>query len=317
MSANGKNINIINEKETNKEKGIKPQFFSFSSKNNLSNDNNTKNINQISFSESINSKIKGVNDKSNKIINFSTNFETFSNGKLDLSNNENENILYEKIQDVYQDSFIISDYKDLYSNNTFKKPTLSLKDSRTKLKQLRDKLYPLTEDEKISIQSEILPVPFEKMNDENYKILKMHYLKKPSIPEYKSCKKYDEYYKSFEDSLNKKNEYFFLKKKKNIYSNSKFMKLEINLKSKNNEKNFPLYKDQDIGVYEYWQIPLIESKIDEDIDSDEEQIKLAQKVCEMDLFEGIKYIENNGIKSLMNNRFTKKEDDNNIKCKSV
>ena len=255
-------------------------------------------------------------NKSNQIINFPTNFETFSNDKIDF-NNEIENIIDEKIKDIYKDTFNNKDIEDIKDLCTFQKPKLSLKDSRTKLKQLRDKLYPLSEEEKISIQSELLPVPVEKMNDEKYKILKMHYLKKPSLPEYKSCQKYDEYYKPFEDSLNKKNEYYFLKKKKSIYSNTKFMKLEINLKNKNNEKNFPLYKDQDIGVYEYWQVPLIESKIDEDIDSDEEQIKLAQKVCELDLLEGIKYIKNNGINSLIHNRFKKKEVDSNIKCKSV
>ena len=314
MSENVKQINIIKENENNKEKNITPQFFSFSSKNNLSDDKNTKNINQISFSEYNNSKIKNINDKSNQIITFPTNFETFSNGKIDFTTNENENILDEKIKDIYQDTF---NTEDLYSINTFKKPTLSLKDSRTKLKQLRDKLYPLSEDEKIAKQSELLPVPVEKKDDEKYKILKMHYLKKTSLPEYKSCQKYDEYYKPFEDSLNKKNEYFFLKKKKSIYSNSKVMKLELNLKNKNNEKNFPLYKDQDIGVYEYWQVPLIESKIDEDIESDEEQINLAKKVCELDLLEGIKYIQNNGIESLINNRFKNKEEESKIKCKSI
>ena len=91
------------------------------------------------------------------------------------------------------------------------------------------------------------------------------------------------------------------------------MKLEINLKNKNREKIFPLYKDQDIGVYEYWQVPLIENKIDEDNDSDEEQINLAKKVCELDLMEGIKYIKKNGMESLVNNRFkNKKEENKNI-----
>ena len=89
------------------------------------------------------------------------------------------------------------------------------------------------------------------------------------------------------------------------------MKLEILLKNKNKEIKFPLYKDQDIGVYEYWQAPLIENKIDEDNDSDEEQINLASKVCELDLMEGIKYIQKNGIESLYNNRLQNKKKINN------
>ena len=78
------------------------------------------------------------------------------------------------------------------------------------------------------------------------------------------------------------------------------MVLEFNLKNKNKEKNFPLYKDQDIGIYEYWQVPLIESKIDEDNDSDDEQIKLATNVCHLDLKEGIHYVQNNGIDDIIN-----------------
>ena len=61
MSDNEKPINILNE--NNKEKKITPQFFSFSSKNNLSDDKNTKKINQISFSEYNNSKFKNIYDK--------------------------------------------------------------------------------------------------------------------------------------------------------------------------------------------------------------------------------------------------------------
>ena len=190
---------------------------------------------------------------------------------------------------------------------------MSLKESRTKLKQIRDKLYPLSEDERIQGQEDLLPVPREKMDDEKFKILRIQNLKKPSLPEYKSCEKYENYYKSFEDSINKKNEYFLLKNKKPVYSNTKIMKLEINLKNKNKEKKFPLYKDQDIGIYEYWQVPLIENKIDEDNDSDEEQINLARKVCQFDLMEGIKYIQKNGIESLYNNRFQNKiEIHNNV-----
>ena len=65
-------------------------------------------------------------------------------------------------------------------------------------------------------------------------------------------------------------------------------------------EKFPLYKDPEIGIYEYWQAPLIESKIDEDNDSDEEQINLAKKVCHLDLQEGIQYIQKNGIDDIMN-----------------
>jgi len=278
--------------------------------------NNTIKINLHSNRIPENTKYDSVsepNSKSNyykEANKFNTNFSTSLQSprlRVDSTNDENEfdNCLDQGLKDAYKScSFYFN--SDLIQNSN--KPRLSLKDSRTKLKELRDRLYPLSIDEKIREQEKILPVPLEKMNDEKYKILRMHNLKKPSIPEYKSCEKYEDYYKPFEDSFVKKNEYYLLKKKKSIYSNTKFMKLQIKLKNKNMEKDFPLYKDQDIGVYEYWQVPLIESKIDEDNDSDEEQINLAKKVCELDLNEGIKYIQKNGIESLYNERFKKTEE---------
>ena len=253
-----------------------------------------------------NSKFKYLNESNKFNTNFSTSLQS-QRLRKDSNNDENEydNCLDQGLKDAYKScSFYLN--TDLIQNSN--KPKLSLKDSRTKLKELRDKLYPLSIDEKIRAQENILPVPLEKMNDEKYKILRMHNLKKPSLPEYKSCEKYEDYYKPFEDSFEKKNEFYLLKKKKSIYSNTKVMKLQIQLKNKNMEKAFPLYKDQDIGVYEYWQVPLIESKIDEDNDSDEEQINLAKKVCQLDLMEGINYIQKNGIESLYNERLKKTEE---------
>jgi hypothetical protein len=253
-----------------------------------------------------NSKFKCLKELNKFNTNFSTSCQS-QRLRKDSTNDENEydNCLDQELKDAYKScSFYLN--SNLIQNSN--KPKLSLKDSRTKLKELRAKLYPLSIDEKIRAQENILPVPLEKMNDEKYKILRMHNLKKPSLPEYKSCEKYEDYYKPFEDSFEKKNEFYLLKKKKSIYSNAKVMKLQIKLKNKNMEKAFPLYKDQDIGVYEYWQVPLIESKIDEDNDSDEEQINLAKKVCELDLMEGIKYIQKNGIESLYNEKFKKTEE---------
>lgn len=268
------------------------------------------NINKlISYSQS-NSKMKikpGLEEKEkiqkfpqSSTINLSTNYQTFSrNNPLENENKENEiEFLADKINNVYNSS---SSSLNNYCNNLiYNKPRLSLKDSRTKIKQLREKLYNLTEEEKIREQENLLPVPLNKMNDEKYKLLKMHNLKKKSLPEYKSCTKFDEYYKPFEKTIDNKNEYFLLKKKKSVYSTAKHMILELNLSNKNKEKSFPLYKDQDIGVYEYWQVPLIESKIDEDNDSDNEQINLATKVCNLDLYEGIKYVQQNGLNDILN-----------------
>jgi hypothetical protein len=300
-------INTINNTNNSLMKSS-PFFSSYESSSENFNDTHKK---IISFSESNTKDNIKVNPNRDMPINFSTNFQTFS--RNNPQEGENELNLGEKINSIYNfdnSSFDSFNSNNIYNNINLKKPRLSLKDSRTKLKQLRDKLYPLSEEEKIKEQEKLLAVPLNKMNDEKYKLLKMHNLKKKSLPEYKSCTKFEDYYKPFENSLDKKNEYFLLKRKKSVYSSTKSMILEFNLKNKEKEKTFPLYKDQDIGVYEYWQVPLIESKVDEDNDSDDEQIKLAKHVCHLDLLEGIKYIQKNGIDEIMNG-FNKEESKNN------
>ena len=299
MSNNEKDFQTLNKINNS----IKLESISFSSP---SDSNTHKKI--IAYSES-NTKTNKEESTNTITMNLSTTYQTLSRN---YQPNEEEDDLnlgkrLNNLNNISENS--LSDTNSLNSNNIYSKikPRLSLKDSRTKIKQLREKLYSLSEEERLKEQENFLAVPLNKMNDEKYKLLKMHNLKKKSLPEYKSCIKFEDYYKSFENSLDKRNEYFLLKQKKGVYSSTKDMILEINLKNKNKdrEKSFPLYKDQDIGVYEYWQVPLIESKIDEDNDSDDEQIKLAKKVCQMDLWEGIKYLQKNGINALFNERFNK------------
>ena len=62
-------------------------------------------------------------------------------------------------------------------------------------------------------------------------------------------------------------------------------------------------------------MPLIESKADEDNDSDEEQINLAKKVCNLDLMEGIKYVQQNGIDDIIKD--FKKEESKDLLNKSI
>ena len=289
------NLNLSKNNNINNDNNISDTFPFFSLSESPSSDNSRLK----SYSES-NTKIKGLTNNLQQNINMnpSTNYQTFS--RNNQTEEENELNLGEKINNEYDFENSFSNFDSYNNNYILKKPRLSLKDSRTKIKQLRDKLYPLSEERKLIEQEKLLPVPLNKMNDEKYKLLKIHHLKKKSLPEYKSCTKFEDYYKPFEKSLERKNEFYLLKRKKPIYSNSKNLIIEFNLKNKNKEISFPLYKDPEIGIYEYWQAPLIESKIDEDNDSDEEQINLAKKVCHLDLQEGIQYIQKNGIDDIMN-----------------
>ena len=76
---------------------------------------------------------------------------------------------------------------------------------------------------------------------------------------------------------------------------------------------FPLYRDDDIGIFEYWQSPLQETKVDEDIDTDDEQKKLAGKVCNRDISEGVSYVKKNGDNCINNLKFTNISDENKKK----
>jgi hypothetical protein len=78
---------------------------------------------------------------------------------------------------------------------------------------------------------------------------------------------------------------------------------------KNNKEHFyPLYKDEDIGVNLYWQTHMIESRVDEDMDTDNEQLKIARLQSIVDIREAIDLWHDNGIKILRNR--------NNMKLKN-
>ena len=201
----------INEKKINKniintiEKDNKKNNYSFSLQMKTFIDKNTEKLNPDSFSE--NSSKKNYINEINKITNLSTTYQTLSrDNKLEENNDENGNTFIVRLKDICENSL----KEDLHSNQIYKKPKLSLKESRTKLKQLREKLYPLSEEIRIIRQEQLLPVPHELKDDEKFKILRIHNLKKASLPEYKSCEKYENYYKPFEDSLNTRKEFFDL-----------------------------------------------------------------------------------------------------------
>lgn len=69
-----------------------------------------------------------------------------------------------------------------------------------------------------------------------------------------------------------KNNFSKINKKKKINSVKKKCLNKIIFFDKNNECEFNLFKDNDIGIDKKWQMPLINQKYDNDIDSDEDQI---------------------------------------------
>ena len=186
MSINKKNdeTHIIDNNDSKKD-----PFIIYSSSESCSNNDTHKKIK--SYSELNFKEYKDSEPTDNvKYTTTSTAFQTFS--RANQTEGENDLSLGERIKNEYSPEISSNEYEFFGQENLFneiipsKKPRLSLKDSRTKLKQLRDKLYPLTIEERIKEQENLLPVPLNKMNDSKYKILKMQNLKKKSLPEYKT-----------------------------------------------------------------------------------------------------------------------------------
>lgn len=75
---------------------------------------------------------------------------------------------------------------------------------------------------------------------------------------------------------------------------------EFTLKSNDKEYSFPLYKDEDIGFNKLWQIHVKESRVDEDVDTDKEQLTVADQNGLRELKEGIELIRSGDWKRLRN-----------------
>jgi hypothetical protein len=155
-------------------------------------------------------------------------------------------------------------------------------------------------------QEKNLPVPIEKKNDEKFKLMKMRQMKRKSFPANKSVRKYEDLENEYEKDLNTIVKYSNLKKKKLTQSTKKIYSSYIEFKDKNNNKQmFIVFSDRDIGIYEYWQNKIIESKNDEDIDTDNEQLKLAVSYSIGEINEAFDYICKNKKDAFVNfNRFS-------------
>lgn len=138
--------------------------------------------------------------------------------------------------------------------------------------------------------------PFLK-NNEKYKMNLIKYLRKGILQNLKTdtCK-YANYEKS-KLSTKSKSEFSLLEQKKRkvhstrkIYSNEHFF---FNYKLINGETvdtipvYFKFYKDNDIGFFTEWQQPLKEAEMDDDVDTDNEQLIHSQKKVMRELIEGV------------------------------
>lgn len=212
------------------------------------------------------------------------------------------------------------------------KPTLNTLSSRNKLyeysqskRYLEDQLefsvaskakpineQPISEyDELIEWQKNHLPVPLEKKNDEKFKILKMKQMKRMSVPMNKSVKKYEDILPEYEKSFKNVLDYSAIKKKKVSHSTRKIYTSTLTCyNSKRKEVMFPLFTDSDIGIYEYWQAHIIDSKADEDVETDNEQLSIAGSYVIGEIKEAFDALRKDGADALVNfNRFGDNEEE--------
>ena len=276
---------------------------------------NNKNMNFTSYQKqekpsSVNNSDYKLNDIFPNNIRTTNNFSTnFSQPPTKTNISE---IFYPPSPSKYPPIISSKNYSNdenlnLSFNIPIKKPSLNLFESRTKLKELREKLIndpEMPDDLRLYYQEQyLLAVPFDKFNDEKYKLLRMKNLKMKQKPEYKSSQKPEDY-KSYYNCLDQKKNYSLLKRKKMVYSEKNKLILHMTFYKNENSEIFPLYRDDDIGIFEYWQCPLQETKVDEDMDTDDEQKKLAAKVCKRDIMEGVDFLKKNGDKCINNLKYT-------------
>ena len=61
-----------------------------------------------------------------------------------------------------------------------------------------------------------------------------------------------------------------------------------------------IFRDKDIGIYEYWQAHIHESHNDEDVETDDEQKKITRNFSISEVKEGLEYIKNHGNDAFVN-----------------
>ena len=157
-------------------------------------------------------------------------------------------------------------------------------------------------------QESHLPVPLDKKDDENYKILTMKKMKRKTMPPNKSVRKFAEDKEPvYEKEFRIQNDFCKLLKKKVVHSTRRIYSSKFVLRKGNKDYDFMIFRDKDIGVYEYWQAHIHEAQNDEDIDTDEEQKQMAKCFTIGELKEAFLYVRDKSFQDcfINFNRFKK------------
>ena len=183
-------------------------------------------------------------------------------------------------------------------------------------------------EELIKYQESHLPVPIKEKDNEKFKILTMKKMKRKTMPPNKSVRKFAEdrepYY---EKEFRITNSFCKLRKKKVVHSSRRIYSSNFILNKGKEKFEFKIFRDKDIGVYEYWQTHIHEAHNDEDVETDEEQKTLAKCFTLGEIKESFHFIKNRNLEDTFVNfnrfaKFRSKEENEkiqkelwNLKCK--
>ena len=157
-------------------------------------------------------------------------------------------------------------------------------------------------EELLKIQEAHLPVPLSKKDNENFKILKIKQMKRVSLPPNKSVRKFEEEIEpQYQKEFKIHNAFSAMKKRKPVHSTRRiYSSIFFLYKNKKEPEKFMVFRDKDIGIYEYWQAHIHETHNDEDVETDEEQKNVAKNFCIREVREGLEFIKNNGDDAFVN-----------------
>lgn len=201
------------------------------------------------------------------------------------------------------------DLKILMSTNSIVVPEISNKKSSPS--PSNDSLPGVAEEDEdsfndirklIKYQEEHLPVPKKEKDNENYKILTMKKMKRKTMPPNKSVRKFAEDREpQYEREFRINNSFCKLLKRKVVHSYKRIYASNFILADGKKQLEFPIFRDKDIGIYEYWQAHIHEAYNDEDVETDEEQKTLAKCYTLGELKEAFMAIKNRDFEDIFVN----------------
>ena len=241
----------------------------------------------------------------NNEINHDKSIITINNRKLieDESKSRNSLISYGRNNYIYPMKFI-KHHKKKYLKGLSQESKRESKSERKTYKKFDLMVNPSYKYNKKFISSPIHKyLPYCKKDDEVYKKNLIRYIRTEAPNLLGGAKSVGGIFAKYVKNDEKKNKedennFYLLKKQKKIYSTKKIFAVEKNLYNyslidgKNrvdysHPRKFNFYFDRDIGFNQSWQSPLIIANGDDDVETDDEVLGMAEEKCMDDLVEGI------------------------------